>query len=66
MPFDTIYGISIRRFPQLAQYAKSQSIPNIALFGRPIEKGVVIVKCINKVVLNRVEYDLLFGPVGYE
>lgn len=65
-PFDTIYGISIRRFPQLAQYAKAQSVPNIALFGRPIEQGVVVVKCINKVVLNRVEYDLLFGPAGYE
>jgi hypothetical protein len=66
MPFDTIYGISIRRFPQLAQYAKAQCVPNIALFGRPIEQGVVVVKCINKVLLNRVEYDLSFGPVGYE
>lgn len=66
MPFDTIYGISIRRFPQLAQLAKAQSVPNLALFGRPIEQNVVVVKCINKVVLSRVEYDLLFGPIGYE
>jgi len=65
IPFETAYGLSIRIIPQFAAYAESQAIPNLALFGRPIEQGVAEVRCINKLVLNRVEYDLLFGPVGY-
>jgi RES domain len=65
-PFPTVYGISIRKFPSLSEYAKNQSIPNVALFGRPIKQGSVIVKCINKVLLNRVDYELSFGPVGYD
>src|SRR3984893_130910 len=62
-PFDTAYGISVRRFPSYTAHAKSQIIPNIALFGRPIEGGTVKVDCINRLVLNRVVYDLQFGPV---
>lgn len=65
MPFDTIYGISIRRIPQAKEYAQSQIIQNIALFGRPIQDGVVTIKCINKLVLNKIEYDIHFGPVGF-
>lgn len=65
MPFDTIYGISIRRIASLSGRAKAQVIPNVALFGRPIEDGTVTVKCINRLVLNRVTYDLQFGPVEY-
>ncbi|MCK9207960.1 MAG: RES family NAD+ phosphorylase [Salinivirgaceae bacterium] len=66
MPFDTVYGISIRRLPNYKQYAKSQIIQNIALFGRPINEGIVNVKCINKLSLNRVIYDYHFGPVKFE
>jgi len=65
MPFETTYGISIRRIPELARRARAQMIPNLALFGRPIEQKTVAVECINRVVLNRVEYNVLFGPVGY-
>ncbi len=61
-PFETVYGISIRRFPQLIDYAQSQSIPNLALFGRPVNENKVTVDCINKVVINRVIYDITFGP----
>lgn len=64
-PFETAYGISVRRFPSYTGHAKSQVIPNIALFGRPIESGAVKVDCINRVVLNKVVYDLQFGPVEY-
>lgn len=66
-PFDTIYGISIRKFPvaSINAKAKAQVIKNIALFGRPIEQGIVAVNGVNRVVLNRVTYDLRFGPVGY-
>ncbi len=61
-PFETIYGISVRRFPSLKNYAQSQSIPNVAIFGRPVKENKVTVECINKVVINRVIYDVTFGP----
>ncbi|HWO27779.1 MAG TPA: RES family NAD+ phosphorylase [Candidatus Acidoferrum sp.] len=64
MPFETAFGISYRRFPQLANCEKAKIIPNLALFGRPIEQGSVSVRCINKLILNRVEYGIQFGPVG--
>jgi hypothetical protein len=64
-PFETVLGISIRRFPTVAEYVKSQSIPNIALFGRPIEEGIVKVACLNRLVINKVDYDIQFGPVCY-
>ena len=63
MPFDSVYGISIRRFPPYKTNAKSQVIENIALFGRPIKKKIIAVKCINRLVLNKIKYDVLFGPV---
>ena len=65
-PFETIYGISIRRIPQLKDYAQSQSIPNIAIFGRPVKDNKVSVACINKVVINRVSYDITFGPAYHK
>jgi len=65
MPFDTVYGVSIRKLPLYTEYAKSQVIPNIALFGKPIQEEKVIVKCINKLILSKVQYDVTFGPVEY-
>jgi len=46
-------------------HAKSQIIPNVALFGRPIEEKIIDVKCINRLILNKIKYDVLFGPVDY-
>jgi hypothetical protein len=63
MPFETAYGISVRKFASLRDYAQSHVIPNMALFGRPIEIGSVRVECINRVVLQQVSYDVVFGPV---
>lgn len=59
VPFDTVYGLSVRSFPSY----KAQTIPNIALFGRPIECGKVEVQCINRLVLNKISYGFQFGPV---
>ncbi len=64
IPFETTYGISHRRFPSQSEREMAKIIPNLALFGRPIEQGHVEVKCINKLILNRVEYGIHFGPVG--
>jgi hypothetical protein len=63
MPFETTFGISLRRVRRLADYEKSKIIENLALFGRPIEQGHVKVKCIDKVIINRVDYGFHFGPV---
>lgn len=65
IPFDTLYGISVRRFPSYKEHAKAQTIPNIALFGRPINKSIVEVKCINKLALKKANYNFHFGPVEY-
>jgi hypothetical protein len=65
MPFETTYGISHRRFPSFQEYERAKTIPNLALFGRPIEEGHVGVRCINKLILSRVDYGFHFGPVGY-
>lgn len=66
IPFDTVYGMSIRRISQLKDYAQSQSIPNVIIFGRPIKEGKVTVDCVNKVIINRVGYDLTFGPAYHK
>jgi hypothetical protein len=65
MPFETTYGISHRRIPELANREKAKTIRNLALFGRPVEQRAVTVRCINRLILNRVEYGIQFGPVGY-
>ncbi len=65
IPFETSYRISHRIVPRLAEREGSKIIPNLALFGRPIEQNIVKVRCINKVIINKVEYGIHFGPVGY-
>jgi hypothetical protein len=52
MPFQTVYGISHRRIPQLQEYEQAKVIPNLALFGRPIADGAVTVQCINRVMMS--------------
>ena len=62
-PFETTYGISHRRIPQYKKFEESKISTNIAIFGRPIEEGLVEVSCINKVILSTVFYSVHFGPV---
>jgi hypothetical protein len=59
-PFETALGITLRRIN--AAYAKSQIIENVGIFGRPIAEKKMKVTCINRLVLNRISYELLFGP----
>lgn len=69
MPFETVYGISRRsfaqHFPQLQDHEQAKTVPNLAIFGRPIEQSKVKIHCINKLVLHQVEYGIHFGPVGF-
>jgi len=65
-PFETAYGFSLRRFhPQAKNYAQAFTIPNFALFGRPLESSLVRVECINRLVLTHIDYLAHFGPVTY-
>lgn len=65
MPFETTYGISHRRVPSMQEYEQAKSIPNLAIFGRPIEDGKLELRCIDRLILNRVEYGVHFGPIGF-
>ncbi|WP_395402152.1 RES family NAD+ phosphorylase [Pseudoduganella sp. UC29_106] len=65
-PFETVMGMSVRRFhPQANQYANAYTIQNFALFGRPLESGLVSVECINRLIITQVGYQGHFGPVTY-
>ena len=61
-PFETTYGIWHRRIPQYREFEESKISPNYAIFGRPIEEGLLEVQCINRVVLSKVVYSVHFGP----
>ena len=61
-PFETTYGISHRKIPQYREFEDSKISPNYAIFGRPVEEGLVEVQCINRVVLSTVVYSVHFGP----
>ncbi|WP_046115169.1 RES family NAD+ phosphorylase [Aquincola tertiaricarbonis] len=65
-PFETAYGLSLRQFhPQAEEYGRAFTIPNFALFGRPLENRSVRVHCINRLVLTQIGYVGHFGPVIY-
>ena len=66
MPFETSFGISNRSISGLRDRERSKIIPNLALFGRPIADGTLEVRCINRLILQWVEYGFHFGPVGYK
>jgi hypothetical protein len=61
-PIDTAYGISLRRFPELRRYEQAKIVPNIAIFGRPIFDGKLVIEGINKLMLRQTEYTYRFGP----
>ncbi|MFZ1427020.1 MAG: RES family NAD+ phosphorylase [Geminicoccaceae bacterium] len=62
VPFETSYGISHRIVPRMAKWEKQKMIPNLALFGRPILQGKLLVQSINRVIISRVNYEMHFGP----
>ncbi len=61
-PFQTVSGITRRRFEGAKNYEQSLSVPNLALFGYPIADGMVEVDTINRLVINRVAYEFHHGP----
>jgi hypothetical protein len=64
VPFETTYGISLRRMGSAAE-ERFKIMGNLALFGYPVARGDVVVAGVNRLVINRVVYDISFGPVIY-
>ena len=62
-PFETTYGISHRTIPQYKKFEESKIAANFAIFGRPIQEGLLEVSWINRVILSAVIYSVHFGPV---
>ena len=62
-PFETTYGMSHRMIPQYREFEEAKISANFAIFGRPVQEGLVDVCCINRVVLSTVFYSVHFGPV---
>ena len=62
-PFETTYGLSNRMIPQYREFEEGKTSVNLAIFGRPIEEGLLEVSCVNRVILSTVNYSVHFGPV---
>lgn len=62
LQLETVYGMSYRRIPEFTDYEKRKVVPNLALFGRPIDEGRLRVRNINRTVINFVRYSIGFGP----
>lgn len=50
-------------FPSYFSRVKNETIPNIALFGKPIKNNAVKVESIDRVIVNKVDYGFTFGPL---
>ena len=63
-PFESYFGLSNRSIPELRPKEATKMIPNLAIFGRPIQEGVLTITCINRVILRQTSYSIHFGPAG--
>jgi len=43
-------------------HASEEIVKNLGLFGRPVQDGLVVSECVNRVRLKKVTYDYHFGP----
>jgi hypothetical protein len=62
-PYDTVYGISSNRIPSSLELNEPTIIQNIAIFGKPLEENIISIKCINRLILRKIDYIYNFGPV---
>jgi hypothetical protein len=62
-PFDSAgYGLCMRIIPGYEDFLEHHKIPNIVIFGNPIKEKKLLVRNINRLLLNRIVYDINFGP----
>ena len=63
-PFESCFGLSNRSIPELRPVEAAKMIPNLTIFGYPIQEGILTVSCINRVILRQANYSIHFGPPG--
>ena len=63
-PLESYFGLSNRTIPELRPMEAAKMIPNLAIFGHPIQVGMLTVSCINRVILRQASYSIHFGPAG--
>ena len=63
-PFESLFGLSNRSIPELRPAEAAKIVPNLAIFGRPIQENILTVSCINRVFLRKATYSIQFGPAG--
>ena len=63
-PFESYFGLSNRTISELRPMESAKMIPNLAIFGRPIQEGMLTATCINRVILRKTTYSIHFGPAG--
>lgn len=63
IPFETIIGISNRRFNDFKAYEANKIVQSIALFGYPLRDNKLDVISTNKLLLNQVKYDFTMAPI---
>ena len=49
-------------YPSYFSKVKSDLIPNIALFNFPIKEGKIKIRNINRILIDKINYDFTFGP----
>ncbi|MCW5589096.1 MAG: RES family NAD+ phosphorylase [Legionellales bacterium] len=62
----SISGLPLFIFPEGKHIHEQAQIPNYALFGRPIQEGLIKVNSINRLYLQQIEYNTILGPVFSE
>jgi len=63
LPFETVIGMSNRRFDSLKDYEAKKIVRSIALFGYPLRDNKLHVISMNKLHLNQVKYDFTMAPI---
>ena len=63
-PLESHFGLSKRTIPELRPMEVAKMIPNLAIFGHPIQVGMLTVTSINRVILRQASYSIHFGPAG--
>lgn len=63
VPFETVYGLSVRRFASVQSRLKKEIFQNLAIFGHPIATGILKVECVNRLIVQQLKYEISYGPV---
>jgi hypothetical protein len=50
-------------YPSYFSRVRKDIVPNIVIFGKPIQEGLIKLECINRLSLDQVSYIPHFGPV---